>query len=335
MSSFLNKGASKSSAPKKPGKTFSGNKTWFVFAIVSAIAAAGLIFAILSNIVSTTTYYVLKQDVPARSQVTPDMLQEVVASTGSQPPNAMGLEEVTYSEVYAKFALNTGDIITASNTGELIPLQKGIPEGYVVASFTADANNAVAGKLATGNYIDIIAVGENSGASAVAKYALRHVLVMDVSSDPSAIGETTEDTTTTDPAAATTDATAPKSTQDQLRAGIPSLYTVALPPADAAKLALIRDKQILVVLSPASSDKNFKDESISATDGQVFSDTAVGDSGKDTDPTFGQGKEEKAADTATPTPAATTPAPSASPSETASETPSEEPAAPSETENNG
>lgn len=290
MSSILSKGANKTAPKKKPSKTFSGNKTWFVFAIIAAVAAAGLIFAILSQLVSTTTYYVLKNDVPARSQVTPEMLAPVVTSSGSQPRNALGLAEVSdpSTPVYAKFALNTGDILTASNTGGLTPLQESIPEDYVVASFVADANNAVAGKLATGNYIDIIAIGGNSGDSAVAKYALRHVLLMDVSTDPGAIGESSSQAT--DENGNPLESSTPTSTQDQMRSGIPSLYTVALPAADAAKLALIRDANIFVVLSPkADSNDSFKPADITVTEGQVFSDAPVGNSGEGTDPTFGNG----------------------------------------------
>jgi hypothetical protein len=289
MSSILSKGAKKDAAKKKPSKTFSGNKTWFVFAIVAAVAAAGLIFAILSQLVSTTTYYVLKNDVPARSQITPEMLTEVVASSGSEPRNAIGLAEVQYEPVYAKFALNTGDILTASNTGGLTPLQESIPEDYVVASFVADANNAVAGKLATGNYIDLIAIGGPENSSDVAKVALRHVLVMDVSADPSAIGESQNQAK--DENGNPLEGSTATSSEDQLRSGIPSLYTVALPVKDAAKLALIRDADLFVVLSPkADSTDKFTPADITANKGEIFSDKAVDNSGKGTDPTFGNGK---------------------------------------------
>jgi len=317
MSSILSKGANKTAPKKKPSKTFSGNKTWFVFAIIAAVAAAGLIFAILSQLVSTTTYYVLKNDVPARSQVTPEMLAEVVTSNGSEPRNALGLAEVSNPDapVYAKFALNTGDILTASNTGGLTPLQESIPEDYVVASFVADANNAVAGKLATGNYIDIIALGGADSNSTVAKYALRHVLLMDVSTDPGAIGE--NDTGATDENGNPLETSTQTSTQDQLRSGVPSLYTVALPAADAAKLALIRESDIFVVLSPKkdsedSKNDSFKPADITVTEGQVFSDTPVGDSGAKTDPTFGNEEvstsetaEEEATPSESASPAAT------------------------------
>lgn len=299
---------------KKPSKLFSGNKTWFVFAIISAVAAAAVIFGVLSQVVATTTYYVLGTNVAARSQITPDMLKPVTTSQGGQPGNALDIGEISKKATYAKYALKAGDIVTQSNTGDFQPLSQGIPADYVVASFSADAKNSVAGKLATGNYVDLIAVNAGNSQS-VAKYVLRHVLVMDVSADPSTIGSNSSETSTasgsTDPNAA--NAAQQKSAQDKLRSGIPSLYTVALPPADAAKLALVKDTPLMVVLSPASSDKSFTDQNIQTTQGEVFSDAAVGNSGKNTDPTFGlNGTSPAPTTTATPS-ASATPKASATP----------------------
>lgn len=307
---------------KKPSKLFSGNKTWFIFAIISAVAAAAIIFGVLSQVVATTTYYVLGQNVAARSQITPDMLKPVTTSQGGQPGNALDIGEVAKKATYAKYALKAGDIVTQSNTGDFQPLSQGIPADYVVASFSADAKNSVAGKLATGNYVDLIAVNAGNSQS-VAKYVLRHVLVMDVSADPSTIGSNSSSSSSsatagTDPKSATP--AQPKSTQDQLRTGIPSLYTVALPPADAAKLALIKDTPIMVVLSPASSDKSFSDQNIQSTQGELFGDSAVGNSGKGTDPTFGL--NEKAASPAAASPSASPSAATPKPSATETPTPS-------------
>lgn len=307
--SILSKGSGKKQSTTKPGKNFSGNKMWFLFALVPAIAAAGILFVILYQLVATTTYYVLDRDVPARSQITADMLTEVVASKGSEPRNALGLEDVSYSEVYAKYALNTGDIITASNTGDLIPLHQGIPEDFVVASFVADASNAVAGKLATGNYIDIIANDESTQS---AKYALRHVLLLDVSSDPNSIGES--EVVVEGEGAAT-------STQDQMRSGIPTLYTIALPQEDAAILALIRDHNLLVVLSPKSADEKFESGNIKATLEDVYGDRPVGDSGRGTDPLLGQGEDVAVAEEGSD---ADSSEESASPSPSPSDSPSSE-----------
>lgn len=310
MSSILSKGSGKKPSTSKPGKTFSGNKTWFVFAIVPAIAAAAILFTLLSQLVATTTYYVLSTDVPARSQVTADMLTEVVASQGSEPRNALGLEDVIDNEVYAKYALNTGDILTASNTGDEIPLQQGIPDDYVVASFVSDASNAVAGKLSTGNYIDIIASDTDSN---TAKYALRHVLLLDVSSDPSAIGEGEEVTESENGTEV--------STQDQMRSGVPSLYTVALPEKDAATLALIRGDDLLVVLSPKSSDEAFQDKDIQSSLQDVYGEGSVSDSGRGTDPSFGQSEDGAVAESDS-TESSTEP--SADATDGASDKPSEE-----------
>ena len=222
---------------KKPSKLFSGNKTWFVFAIISAVAAAAVIFGVLSQVVATTTYYVLGTNVAARSQITPDMLKPVTTSQGGQPGNALDIGEVSKKATYAKYALKAGDIVTQSNTGDFQPLSQGIPADYVVASFSADAKNSVAGKLATGNYVDLIAVNAGNSQS-VAKYVLRHVLVMDVSADPNTIGsESTTSSSASTTASGSTDPNAAnaqqqKSTQDKMRAGVHSLYNVYLTTAD-------------------------------------------------------------------------------------------------------
>jgi hypothetical protein len=313
MSPLLNKkkdpAPSSAAKAKKPSKLFSGNKTWFIFAIISAVAAAAIIFGVLSQVVATTTYYVLGQNVAAKSQITPDMLKAVTTSQGGQPRNALDLGQINNAHLVAKYALNAGDIVTQSNTGTFQPLSQGIPADYVVASFSADAKNAVAGKLATGNYIDLIAVNAGNSQS-VAKYVLRHVLVMDVSTDPSTIGSnsTSSNTKSTTAADGSNPAATPAPAQDQLRTGIPSLYTIALPAADAAKLALVKDTPLMVVLSPSSSDKSFTDQNIQSTLGDVFSDSAVGNSGKGTDPNGTSATSSttpSAAPSATPKPSAT------------------------------
>lgn len=279
------------STSKKPSKLFAGNKTWFVFAIITAVAAAGVIFFVLSQAVSTTTYYVLNQNVPARSQVTAAMLTPVVTSTGGQPRNALTSADVTNTPTFAKYSLNTGDIVTSSNTGDKTALRAGVPDTDVIASFQVEAQYAVAGKLKPGDYIDIIATSTQNGANgqAVAKTTLKHVLLLDVSTDPSSIGSSANPAVQPTGAAGANGAQTGggASTDDQLRQGVPSLYTVSLPPVDATKLALINRSPLLVVLSSKESDTNFKEENTSSTLGQVFDQSPVKDSGANTDPSFG------------------------------------------------
>lgn len=306
-SAFTSKNKDKS---RKISSIFSGGKTWFVFAILIAVAAAAVVFGVLSQAVATTTYYVLSTDVPKNNQIMPSMLKEVTTSKGTAPGNALDLGDVK-KPTYAKYALKAGDIVSPSNTGPLTPLTEGIPATYTVASFSADAKDAVSGKIATGNYIDIIATSNDTNGS-TAKTVLRNVLVVDVAIDPSKIGDDSETTTTTTDAAGTaqSNATGNKSqtpsAQDQLRKGIPSLYTIALTPEDAVKLALVKDTKLLVTLSPkeATAPKNIQD-----TLGDVFGPDAVGDSSADIK------KESEPAPAATPAPkTSSTPAPATSPS---------------------
>lgn len=328
-SAFTSKNKDKS---RKVSSIFSGGKTWFVFAILIAVAAAAVVFGVLSQAVATTTYYVLSKDVPANNQILPDMLKAVKTSSGTAPGNAMTVGEVKRTPTYAKYALKAGDIVSPSNTGPLTPLTAGIPEGYTIASFSADAKDAVSGKIATGNYIDVIATSNDSSGS-TAKTVLRHVLVVDVAIDPSKIGDSTQSTTTTTDAAgtaasnATGDKSQQSSTQDKLREGIPSLYTIALTPEDAVKLALIKDSKLLITLSPAENKNGVTPKNIQESLGNVFGPNAVGDSGAGTKSTYEQGTatpSATASPSAAPAPAATTKAPAPTPVPSASPSASDE-----------
>lgn len=275
---------------KSKNKLLSAGKTWFIAAITVAVLAAVALFVVLSQVTATTTYYVLNQDVPARSQITADMLAEVSTSEGGEPRNAIDIFDVQNEAVFAQYALSVGDIVTASNTGALQKINEGIPEDYVVASFTAPAEFSVAGKLSRGDYIDIISGTSDMGGSALPPtYALRHVLLLDVAADLAASAA----------APATSDAGAAEA--NAVRQGIPTLYTVALPAADALKLAAIADNIGLVVLSPA----NFTATEGIVTEGIVPG--VAGDSGEGTDPTFGQAEEgvEEPVGAETPAPTST------------------------------
>lgn len=275
-----------SKAQGKANSKFSGNKTWFGFAIVSALVAAGLIFGILSQMLATTTYYVLNAEVPARSQITEDMLTEVSASKGTEPRNALTLSDVAFGEVYAKIALNTGDVLSASNTGDQVSLHKGIPEDFVVASFIAEPNNAVGGKLTAGNYIDIFATTD-AGDGKKTKSVLRHIIIVDATASATDFVESEDVTDET-------------TAQDTLRsAGVPFLYTVALSEEDAATLSNVRDNEIFLALSSAESDTKFVDKNITVDSKDVFSDRKVTNSGEGTDPNFGQADNAEGATTGT------------------------------------
>lgn len=298
---------------KNTSKTKSGSNVWFTVAVAAAVLAAIGIFVVLSQVTATTTYYVLNQDVDARSQITPDMLSPVTVSTGGQPRNALDISAFSTGEpVFAKYALPAGEVVTPALVGLRSPIQEGIPDDYVVASFSAPAETSAAGKAARGDYIDIIAVSESpDGAGSAAQYVLRHVLVLDTAADLAA------EQTSGDEVYASEDA--------GIRSGIPTIYTVALPQEDAAKLALVQSLPLTVVLSPVAyesdgvpTDPGF----VSPVD--VFGpDARVSDSGAGTDPSFGanNAKSEEGAkgSTSEPTQAPETEAPTSSEEEATGE----------------
>lgn len=274
MSSLLSK-----SRKNKASSKVVGSRTWFIAAITVAILAAIAVFFAVSQVVAQTTYYVLSSDVPARTQITKEMLTPVVTSKGGQPKNMIGQEYVASKDVYAKIELKAGDVVTPSNSGPLEPIQAGIPKEFVVASFVAPAETSVAGKLKRGDYIDVIAVSPGDNASA--KVALRHVLILDATNDGSSAAEDT---------GAGESADTPQAESAKVRTGIPTTYTVGLSLEDAAKLAVIQDLKLLVVLSPADTKPT---EDVTAQLGEVVGPGAVADSGKGTDSSFGTKTEEK------------------------------------------
>lgn len=272
---------SKASGSDGPSR-FQGGKTWFALAIITALAFVGLVLWILSSVASTTTYYVLNQDVPARTQVTEDMLTPVITSTGGEPRNAIDVNAIAAKPLYTKYALNQGDTLNLSNSGALTPVREGIPEDHVVASFTVPAEYAVAGRVERGSYIDIIARDDDSGA---AKYVLQNVLVVEVNSDLAAVSSDDEAAEGEEGSAADTTAA---------RTGIPSVYTVSLSPEDAAKLPLIADGLIYVVLSPAANlDGTVEDLDVTVNKGDIFLPGPIGNSGEGTTPDFGSDATEE------------------------------------------
>lgn len=275
---------------QKGSSFFQDRKMWFWIAAGAGIVTLIVLVIFLQSLISTTKYYVLKQDVAARTLITPDMLQEQVVSSGGQPPNAIDISAITQDSLYAKSNLSVGDILSPNTVGELIPLRSGLPDNFVVASFTADPNTSAGGNIKRGDYIDIFFVKDDS-----ASLLFQRILVIDTTSDLKSGGDetvsATEDT-----------ATAP------YRVGIPFLYTVGISQEDAMKLALASKGDMTVVLSSTESvNKGANEKTLGVSIGDMLA-AAVKDSGKGTDATFGSKKAE-----ATAAPSANATAPASSP----------------------
>lgn len=256
-------------------------KSLILIAGVLAVIVTGLFFFILSQTIPQTSYYVLNQDVPARAQVQPGMLTEVRTTNGAEPRNAIQLGEVQQGGVYSKYALKQGDVLSPSNAGPLKPINKGIPSDFVTVSFSAPAENAVAGNLKRGDYIDIIAASGNAAESdAKARYVLRHVLLVDVRSDAVSLAENGEEGGGGDAGAGAVGT----DTGESSSSGVANLYVVAVSQEDAPKIALLQGVNIMLAMSPA--DGVTTEDSISSSGSEVFGDEPVGDSGEGTSSSF-------------------------------------------------
>lgn len=295
----------------------SGRKMWFWIAAALGIIATTLLIIILQGLTSTTTYYVLNKEVPARTLITQDMLTGVVTSTGGQPPTALDAATAANGQTYTKIKLEPGDVLTQSNAGSLTPLTQGLPDNYVVASFKADPNVAAGGNLQRGDYVDITAIltAENG---VVSRLVLQRVLIVSATSDLSTSASTDDSSTSTSTTPTTggdTNATS------SYAAGIPAVYTVGLTQEDANKLALAEQSPLVVTLSSADSVKNGvkTPADISTSMDDLFTQTA-GDSGKGTDATFGvkdDGSTSSDSSTSTSTDSGTTDTSTDAPTDTA------------------
>ena len=264
-------------------------KVWASIALVFILVASGAVFMVFQNIQAQDTYYVLNQDVTATTEIDPSMMMERTVSQGGAPDNALDLGDIQLGGVYATYNLTAGDILTPSNTGPMQELVEGVPEEYVVVSVEMDPQDSVAGYIQRGDYIDLIAVGESnsaSGASSNSKYVVRNAIVVRVD----AIGSDTAAATVNDPNTSASAASARI---------IGNVYTLAVPPTDAATIALVKDLDLMMVLSPRTYAKDgVTDSYIGVTPDQVFGIGNVGDSGYCTDPFFGDLTEQDVADAA-------------------------------------
>jgi Flp pilus assembly protein CpaB len=283
---------------KKKGGASKTGRGVFGIAIASALLGGGGVLGIVGSAAQTTTYYVLGQDVPSRTQITPEMLVPVEASLGGQPRNALDITAIQQANVqggegaFSLVPLHAGDVLSPSTVGPLERINADLPAGFVAASFALTPENAVAGKVRQGDYIDVIAVDDSNAAGTTSKVVLHHVLVLDVTSDPQTI---TQSATSGQEGAELE--VGPESSA--VRGGIPSLYVVGVSPQDAVRLALVRDKNLLITLSANDSTGGLDAQT---QIGSLFTGGEVPDSGAGTEAATAGASEAAPADaTSTPT----------------------------------
>lgn len=216
-----------------------GKWSLFGLAIIIALVASYGAFTLLSKIADQVPYYVLKTNVAARVQITPNMLQKVSANIDGVPPTALSLGSLARGNLFTKIALHAGDVLTSSVVGTWQPLTANLPAGYLISSIKVVPEDAVGGKIAAGDYIDIGA--KSSGGKDIAKIVLHHVLVLDVSVDPANIANAANASTVNQ------SGTGPDS--PAIYGGVPSLYTLAVSANDFLVLTATRGNGLYLGIS--------------------------------------------------------------------------------------
>lgn len=239
-------------------------------AAVGVAVFAGVVWFALSQLLATEKYYILNQDVPAKTQITSQMLTEVQTAKGTAPKNAITASEVNSGNTYSKIALQAGDVLVPSNTGINIDNTTGIPDEWSVTSFTIPRTQAVNGNISRGQYFDIIGIAENG----TSKYIATSVLALDV--DSGTVDKEVKNDSKTN------------GTGDTLN------IVIGMPAEDIAKLhsALAKYSKIELAVSPKTVDYQKRDNS-NLQKSYSFDDNApVPDLKEGTDNTFAPVKRD-------------------------------------------
>lgn len=181
----------KEQKPRKPRKAKKVNykigkdgskKNLVVFGgIGSAILvfSAGL-FILLSSMFSTETYYVLNENIKAKQQVTPEMVVSRETSKGTAPINALSMEEIQRGNVYSKYPLYAGDVVSRSNSGAISDITSGIPDDWSITSFTVNSTDAAGGILSKGDYADVLGIDSQIDKVDGSKYIAHNIMILEV-----------------------------------------------------------------------------------------------------------------------------------------------------------
>lgn len=211
--------------------------------IVASIAAFVLSMTWLQSMAKTSTYYVLREDIPAKTMLTPELLYPVVTSENSEPMNAITMEELERSledgtPYITQISLQAGDPITSSvvSGGEeaSVEISDAIPDSWVITSFGVSADNAVGGRIRSFDYFDMLVTIEGK-----TYYPFVNMLALDTTvSMNDASSAYAADT-------------------EEAYEGQTSQYVVGMPPADAARLQNLMAEYsdtVRLVISPRQNN---------------------------------------------------------------------------------
>lgn len=285
------------------GGLLKGRWTIWALSLFFSLAAGYGVLTLIGSAAEQVPYYVMSEDVPARTPIMPEVVTETFANADGVPPNAITKSQLESKQWYSKVPLKQGDVLSSSVLTDLTRITQGLPEDFVAVSVAVPPENAAAGQIGRGDYIDIAAIYENQG-NRLSKVVLHNVLVLDVSVAPETIASAANKGTTAGDLGPDSAA---------MKTGVPQLYTLAVSPEDFATLNLIRNNDIYLALSQGLGSESVN---ASITEDQIFTPGEVGTSGTGTEETIAnqEAGAPSAAPSAVPSAVPSGPAASSSPS---------------------
>ena len=231
-------------------------------AALLVIVLSAVIFMTLSSLFKTETYYVLNTNVKAKQRITPEMVVARETAAGTGPIHALSMEEIQRGEVYSKYPLFAGDVVASSNAGPLSGITLGIPDDWLVTSFTINSTDAVGGILGKGDYADLLGINEDG-----AQYIFNNILILEVKFlndeyDGALEGQTV--------------------------VGETMHYTIGLPAEAVAYFHDALNRYDIIKLVKSPTEINYKERDLDKLKGPFKYDSSIGniDVFKGTDPTF-------------------------------------------------
>lgn len=207
-----------------------------ILVLMAAVFFGSLTF--LKNLYQTETYWVVSEEagvIPARTMIDETMLRPIETAKDTSPPNALTLAEINSAPHFTVYPVGPGEIITPTNTlNNFSDISTGVPDSYVITSFSVPADDAVGGRISRGIYFDMMVTSPDGSF-----YPFTNMLVLDTSIALSGASNSNAVNTA------------------ESKAGQTSIYYVALSPSDAAILQTVMKKYagaIKLVLAPRENE---------------------------------------------------------------------------------
>lgn len=215
----------------------------------------------------TVDVYVLTNEVAANQMLTSSDLKAATVEAELAPPNALTKEELQAARWFAAISLPAGTVVQDGIVQTALRTLEELPEGLEPASFSVDPENAVAGRVQAGSYVNLFAVIDGTSTLVQSKLYILNAQP-DVNSVARGGGSIEE-------------SEKPGPDNPSIYGGIPSLYTAAVTPEQAATIALLQDSGATFYMTLTTMDAP-DPGNVVVTEADLFGAASIDDSNAST-----------------------------------------------------